>query len=425
MKNSIALKEERAEVLAKLEEIKDLATSESRDLTDDENVNVDAFLSSIDKIDTKIERAEKVEESLKRAATLSSAIGNNEVKEERKMTSSFKLSKALNQYVDGKLDGVEAEMHQEAKRNNPGFTGLALPTSVLAEKRANPQLVSNADELIATEVFDWMGTLQARLVMGDLATFISGLSSNVQLPVLSGTTAGWGTEVADATKAATDVGGSTLVPHKLGSYMDISKMLMAQTSGNIEAIIREDMNNAIAAALENAILSDSDGSGASPLGVFDQAGQSIAGGTMTLAKILEMESDIATNNAEGTCYITSPLGRSLLKALVGNPGITGSETGYGQPLWRDDNTMNGYFARATSNISDVCTAGGAATSGGDESGIVFGQWRDLVVGQFGSALDVVVDPYSQSISGEIRIVINSFWDTAFRRANSFCRGSLK
>ena len=39
MKNSIALKEERADVLAKLEEIKDLATSESRDLTDDENVN--------------------------------------------------------------------------------------------------------------------------------------------------------------------------------------------------------------------------------------------------------------------------------------------------------------------------------------------------------------------------------------------------
>ena len=118
------------------------------------------------------------------------------------------------------------------------------------------------------------------------------------------------------------------------------------------------------------------------------------------------------------------MGRAALKQLVGEAGITSTETGYGAQLWRPDNTMNGYPARATSNISDACTAGGAATSGGSESGIVFAQWKDLVVGQFGTALDVVVDPYSQSISGEIRLVINSFWDTAFRRANSFCKGSL-
>jgi hypothetical protein len=134
-----------------------------------------------------------------------------------------------------------------------------------------------------------------------------------------------------------------------------------------------------------------------------------------------MESDIATSNAEGTCYITSPVGRGLLKALLGVP--TGG-TGAGPAIWRDDNTINGYGARATSSVSDLCTAGGAAATGGAESGIVFAQWKDLVVGQFGTALDVVVDPYSQSISGEVRIVINSFWDTAFRRANSFCRGSL-
>ena len=193
---------------------------------------------------------------------------------------------------------------------------------------------------------------------------------------------------------------------------------MAQTNGNIENIIRTDMNNAIAAVLENAILSDADGTGASPLGVFDQAGTAIAGGTMTLAKILEMESDIATNNADGSCYITSPKGRGLLKAIAGDPSAGA------KAIWESDNTINGYAARATSNISDACTAGGVATTGGAESGIVFAQWKDLVVGQFGNALDVVVDPYSQSITGEIRIVINSFWDTAFRRANSFCRGSL-
>ena len=422
MKNSIALKENRSDVLAQLEEIKDLAITEERDLSDDENTKVDELLASVDSIDTKIERAEKLETQMKRHASLAGGASDSDVKESNKITGDFKITKAIRQFVDGNLDGVEAEMHQEEIRKNPGFMGLAVPTSVLSEKRTNPQTVTSAAEMISTDTYDWMGTLQSKLVMGDLATYLTGLSSNVQLPVLSGTTAGWGTEVAAATDAATAIGGSTLVPHKLASYMDISKMLLAQTSGNIESVIRDDMNNAIASVLETAILSDSDGTGASPLGVFDQAGQAIAGGTMTLAKILEMESDIATNNADGTCYITSPLGRGLLKALLGVP--TGG-TGAGPAIWRDDNTVNGYGARATSSISDVCTAGGVATSGGDESGIVFAQWKDLVVGQFGTALDVVVDPYSQSINGEIRIVMNSFWDTAFRRANSFCRGSLK
>lgn len=423
MKNSIALKEERADVMTKLEGIKDLAVSEERDLTKDENAQVDELLKSIDVVDEKISRAEKVEAQLKRAASFAGSVSTSDKKEEVKLQRKFNLVKAINQFADNTLDGIEKELHVEAKRSNPGFSGLALPTGVLS--RTNPQTTADADELIATDVYDWMGTLQNHLVLADAgATFLTGLSSNVQLPVLSGTTASFVGEVADAPDASTAVGGSTLQPHKLSAYMDISKMLMAQTAGNIESIIRDDMNKAIAAALEAAILSDSDGSGASPVGAFDQAGTSMAGGAATLAKIIEMESDIAANNAEGTAYITSAKGRGILKQIVGNPGVTSTQTGYGQALLRDDMTMNGYRTLITNNISDTCTAGGAATSGGTETGILFGQWADLVVGQFGNALDVVVDPYSQSRTGQVRIVINSFWDSVFRRANSFCRGSI-
>tara|TARA_Y100000004_G_scaffold173316_1_gene211055 strand:- start:6293 stop:7570 length:1278 start_codon:yes stop_codon:yes gene_type:complete len=423
MKNSIALKEERADVMTKLEGIKDLAVSEERDLTKDENAQVDELLKSIDVVDEKISRAEKVEAQLKRAASFAGSVSTSDKKEEVKLQRKFNLVKAINQFADNTLDGIEKELHVEAKRSNPGFSGLALPTGVLS--RTNPQTTADANELISTDVYDWMGTLQNHLVLADAgATFLTGLSSKVQLPVLSGTTAGFVGEVADAPDAATAVGGSTLTPHKLSAYMDISKMLMAQTAGNIESIIRDDMNKAIAAALEAAILSDSDGTGASPVGAFDQAGTNMAGGTATLAKIIEMESDIAANNAEGTAYITSAKGRGILKQIVGNPGVTSTETGYGQALLRDDMTMNGYRTLITNNISDACTAGGAATSGGSETGILFGQWADLVVGQFGTALDVVVDPYSQSRTGQVRIVINSFWDSVFRRANSFCRGSI-
>ena len=44
---------------------------------------------------------------------------------------------------------------------------------------------------------------------------------------------------------------------------------------------------------------------------------------------------------------------------------------------------------------------------------------DCVIGQFGTALDVVVDPYTLALNGQVRIVIMSYWDTVFRRADSF------
>ena len=73
MKNSIELKEERADILSQLDNVKELATTEERDLTAEENDNVDALLTEIDNLDVKIERAEKVEKSLRNAAKVAGA----------------------------------------------------------------------------------------------------------------------------------------------------------------------------------------------------------------------------------------------------------------------------------------------------------------------------------------------------------------
>jgi len=60
MKTSIVLKEERSDIISQLESIKDVATTEeNRDLTSEENEQVDGLLTEVDNLDTKIERAEK------------------------------------------------------------------------------------------------------------------------------------------------------------------------------------------------------------------------------------------------------------------------------------------------------------------------------------------------------------------------------
>ena len=53
---------------------------------------------------------------------------------------------------------------------------------------------------------------------------------------------------------------------------------------------------------------------------------------------------------------------------------------------------------------------------------VFGNMQDLLVGMF-SGLDIVVDPYSNSTSGTVRVVALQSLDVNVRHAVSFCAAS--
>jgi hypothetical protein len=53
---------------------------------------------------------------------------------------------------------------------------------------------------------------------------------------------------------------------------------------------------------------------------------------------------------------------------------------------------------------------------------VFGNFSDLLIGMFGG-LDIVVDPYSNSTSGTVRVVALQSIDTAVRHPVSFCAAS--
>ena len=71
MKNSIELKEMRSDFISKLEVLKKTAELEDRDLTQDENTEMDSVLQKVDEMDVKIKRAERAEEALKTAAMVS------------------------------------------------------------------------------------------------------------------------------------------------------------------------------------------------------------------------------------------------------------------------------------------------------------------------------------------------------------------
>jgi hypothetical protein len=52
------------------------------------------------------------------------------------------------------------------------------------------------------------------------------------------------------------------------------------------------------------------------------------------------------------------------------------------------------------------------------SALVFGNWNDLIIGQWG-AIDVLVDPYTAGASGSIKIRLLQDLDIQIRHPQSF------
>jgi multidrug efflux pump subunit AcrB len=114
MKTSIILKEERSDIISQLENIKDVATTEERDLTSDENSQVDGLLTEVDNLDAKIERAEKME-TIKRNAAVVSGVTSNKVEKEVR---DYSFQDALAQAANGRIEGLVKEMDQEARNES-------------------------------------------------------------------------------------------------------------------------------------------------------------------------------------------------------------------------------------------------------------------------------------------------------------------
>ena len=114
MKTSIELKELRSDIISQLENIKDVASTEKRDLTEDENNQVDGLLTEVDNLDTKIERAEKME-TIKRNSAVVSGVETKKVEKEIRK---YSFQDAFKQAYSGRVEGLVKEMDQEARNKS-------------------------------------------------------------------------------------------------------------------------------------------------------------------------------------------------------------------------------------------------------------------------------------------------------------------
>jgi hypothetical protein len=94
-------------------------------------------------------------------------------------------------------------------------------------------------------------------------------------------------------------------------------------------------------------------------------------------------------------------------AMRGYLKTTSKDTGSGMFIM-EGGEVNGY----TGVLSNQVAAGD----------LWFGNFADLIIGYF-SGLDIMVDPYTNSTSGTVRVVAMQDVDIAVRHPESFSRGN--
>ena len=335
-------------------------------------------------------------------------------KEEVREFSLVKAIRAMANPSDRKAQeeaAFEFECSAEAARQyGKDAQGIMLPAEVLRTWKQRDINSSDDSTLIAEDYRggDFIDVLRnSSSVMQAGATMLRGLQGNVVIPKkTAASSGGWiATEGAAAAESEFTSGSVTMSPKVIGAFTDATRLLLQQSSLDVENLIRDDLTQSIATAIDLGALAGT-GSSGQPTGISATSGintTTFAAANPTWAEIVAMESAVANDNA-----LNGSLGYICRPADFGTLKTTEKATGTAQFVVSPDNSMNGYNVIRSNQVTS-----------GD---FYFGNFADLLIGMYGG-LDITVDPYALSTSGGVRIVALQTVDVAVRHAVSFCKSS--
>ena len=258
------------------------------------------------------------------------------------------------------------------------------------------------------------------------ATMLTGLVGNVDIPRRNaGATAYWTAEAQTITESEGTFDHVSLSPKNVAALSRYSRNVLMQSTPDIDMLIRNDMIQKIALAIDIAALSGS-GSSNEPLGIFGTSGiGSVVGGTngaaITLDHMLDMIAAVLNANADGSNmgFIMNSKTQTALSKLKSTTG---------QYLWARGNELSsisersvdrihGYPVLISNQARNTLTKG---TASGICSEVFFGDWSSLVIGEWG-VLEVLPNPYSATgfATGQIDIRAIQSLDIGIRHPESF------
>ena len=295
-----------------------------------------------------------------------------------------------------------------AKRSGKGAQGIIIPHQAMLSTRADPFLVgSNGSNMVATNlVLPLIEVLRSKMVLSKAGMVVmSGLVGDVAIPKGGAITGGWvDGENSAATEGKPTISQVTGTPHTASGYTDISRKLLIQSAVDVQMFVQNELVETIARLLEVAVFAGTNANG-QPKGLpswsnINNPSVSSAG-TPTWAEIVAFVENIETDNAafDGMQWIMTPEVWAKLVSLPRTPT-------YGNRfmLESDEKSLLGFPYQVTMNAT--------------ANSLWLGSWNQVVMGLW-SGVDILVDPYTNSTTGAVRVVGLQDCDVMVRHAESF------
>lgn len=419
MKKSDQLKIERAAKLDAQRVLVNLANTENRDNTADENAVIDSLQREFDALDVSVKRAEKFEanELAFAASNAGAASSTSEEREVKKIEKRFSIIRAIRMAIPGQvLDGIEKEVHEMGTAENRAAgvdteeSSFSLPLSFL---RATQQTVSQdagayGGALVQNAAPQIQDNFRPKLFLEALgANFITGLTGgDVPLIVASDFALAFLAEGDAITPTKKAYAGPSLSPKRAGGAVDISKRLLMQSSVDVESMVMNGLRNGFSQLLEGAAINGA--GGVAPTGLLSYGGvlqsTTVASAAATYALILELQALIEANDATDKTlgYLLNPKLKAFLKQIK-------KDAGSGLFVFADDK-IDGINAVSTSLVP--------ALAAGANQPLIYGDWSQMTIGQWG-AVNIMVNPYSGDLSNSVRLTLNTHADMQIANPKAF------
>ena len=307
----------------------------------------------------------------------------------------------LNKNKNTSIRKMEKKFSLVKELRNAMETGKSVNLNEIA-KRAYTVTDEGVD-VVETDIYDILEPLRAKNVLVAAgAKFITNLQGNVQVPVMSATQVGWKGEIAAADDGSGAFTSVTLSPKRLTGKFPVSLELLAQDTLGVENMIRQDIVNAINEKLEATILGAGAGDLNTPAGLFH--GYADTNVIADFGDIADLEAKVEEKNVYGNCkYIVSPKAKAKLRSTIkGTAGVG---------MIMENGAIDGTEALATSNVPT------GKMLYGDFSNLVIGQWDSVI-------LDVVRDTASLA-NGCVTIVVNAYFDAKVAREGAIVAANVQ
>lgn len=444
----------------KINEIVNNAKNEGREMTDDEQLMVDALTFQLKSLadeteDAEVTETEEVEDEKKDAETEKTdtedskkedevedvkevdetetetpetdedtkqeedaeVSDNEEVEDKEKdkdktnndkrnsininMNKEFKLIRAINQMASGQaVDDVTAAVC-DAGRNEMRSAGLTAEGAlVIPSETRSISVTDSVGATVGVDVADILAPLRDNLVLAKAgAKFMTGLKNDLKLPSLIGSEAKWASEVGNVANDATAaLNGVTLKPKRISVILPVSKQFLIQSSDSAEAILKENIMTAISEKLQKTILSNVVNDATAPKGIY--AATPVSAKTYKALCDMEAEAD-KKNLGQNRTYIVGNKAKAALRQL--QKGTNNTQMVY------DKGEVDGTLCYSTSSAP--------------ENAVLYGDFSNLYIGQFGGT-EIIVDNYTRAAYGEVLLTVNAYFDAALAREGAVISGDV-